>query len=137
MKQLEKENIIGMKWIYIPKFNRDKVFVENKSIIIKNYSQIQRIDFKKTYNVTAHLESFYLLLAIIASLNLYLWQLDFVDTYLNSNIDFDMYIKQPQKFVKKRSDIVWKLCKTLYRTIQGRHDWFKTLSTTYKKLEYK
>ena len=138
MKQLEKENIIGMKWIYIPKFNRDKVFVENKSkIIIKNYSQIQRIDFKKTYNVTAHLESFYLLLAIIASLNLYLWQLDFVDTYLNSNIDFDMYIKQPQEFVEKRSDIVWKFCKTLYRTIQDRHDWFKILSTTYKKLEYK
>jgi len=82
--------------MYVPKFNRNKVFVENKSkIIIKNYSQIQRIDFKKTYDVTTHLESFYLLLAIIASLNLYLWQLDFVATYLNSNIDFNMYIEQP------------------------------------------
>jgi len=73
----------------------------------------------------------------MASFNLHLWQLDFVATYLNSNIDFDMYMKQPQEFTEKEGDMVWKLCKTLYGTIQGRHDWFKTLSTAYKKLEYK
>jgi len=46
-------------------------------------------------------------------------------------------MEQPQEFSEKRGDIVWKLCKTLYGTIQGKNDWFMILSTAYKKLEYK
>ena len=32
---------------------------------------------------------------------------------------------------------MWKLWKTLYGTMQGGHDWFKTLSHTYQDLGYK
>ena len=80
--------------MYAPKFNRDRAFVEKKSrIITKSYSQIQEVDFKKIYTATTYLESFCLLLNIIASLDLYLQQLYFVATYVNSDIDFDMYME--------------------------------------------
>ena len=81
--------------MYVLKFNENKVFVEKKlKIIVKDYSWIQKVNFKKIYTVTACLESFCLLLAIVASFDLYLWQLDFVTAYFNSNIDFNMYIEQ-------------------------------------------
>ena len=51
------------------------------------------MDFKDIYIVTARLESFYLLLVIVASLGLHMWQLDFVVAYLNNDIDFDIYME--------------------------------------------
>jgi len=59
--------------MYVLKFNGDRTFVEKKSkIVMKGYLQIQEVDFKETYTVTACLESFWLLLAIIVSLGLHL-----------------------------------------------------------------
>jgi len=37
-------------------------------------------------------------------------------------------IEQSKDFIERGDNIVWKLCKMLYRTIQDSHDWFKTLS---------
>jgi len=80
------------------------------------------VDFEDTYAVTARLESFHLLLAIVALTGLHLWQVNFVMAYLNSNIDIDVYIEQSKSFVKGRGDIIWKLWKTLYGTMQGGHN---------------
>ena len=38
--------------------------------------------------------------AIAAKLNLKLWRLDFVGAYLNSLIKEDIYMRQPEGFVK-------------------------------------
>jgi len=51
------------------------------------------VDFEDTYTAMARLESFCLLLAIVALTGLHLWQLDFMAAYLNSNIDFDVYME--------------------------------------------
>ena len=56
--------------------------------------------------VTAKLESFCLLLAIVALERLHLWQLDLVATYLNSDIDIDVYMKQSKGFAEKGDNIV-------------------------------
>ncbi|KAJ3564398.1 hypothetical protein NP233_g8320 [Leucocoprinus birnbaumii] len=131
------KNVIGSKWVYAPKFDGDGALEGRKSrIVTMGYTQIQGVDFDETYAATARLESFRLILAIVALLDLVLWQLDFVAAYLNSNIDFDVYMEQPQGFVEGGGDKVWKLQKTLYGTMQGGHDWFKTLSKTYKELGY-
>ena len=91
----------------MPNFNDNRMFVDKKSrIVAKEYLQIQEIDFEETYTTTACLKLFQLLLAIVALLGLYLWQLDFVIAYLNSNIDFNIYIKQLLDFVESRDNIV-------------------------------
>jgi len=82
----------------------------------------------RIYIVIVKLKSFQLLLVIVVLERLHLWQLDFIVAYLNSNIDFDVYIEQSKSFIKERGNIVWKLYKILYNTMQGSHDWFKTLS---------
>jgi len=58
------------------------------------------VDFEDIYVAIARLESFCLLLAIVASIGLYLWKLNFVIAYLNSDIDIDVYIEQPKDFAK-------------------------------------
>jgi len=51
------------------------------------------MDFKKIYTATVRLEFSQLLFTIIILKRLYLWQLDFVTAYLDSNINFNVYIK--------------------------------------------
>ncbi|KAJ3552017.1 hypothetical protein NP233_g12969 [Leucocoprinus birnbaumii] len=132
------KNIIDPKWVYALKFDGNGALSDRKSrIVAKGYTQIQGVDFEETYAATARLESFRLILAIVASLGLVLWQLDFVAAYLNSDIEFDVYMEQPQGFSEGGGDMVWKLRKTLYGTMQGGHDWFKTLSKAYKELGYR
>ena len=47
-------------------------------------------------------------------------------------------MRQPEGFIEPSyDDYVCKLVHTIYRTMQGGHDWYKTLGGTYDKLGYK
>ena len=75
--------------------------------------------------------------AIAAKYDLKLWRIDFVGAYLNSLTKEDIYMKQPEGFVEPGyEDSVAKLVHTIYGTMQGGHDWFNTLGTTYDELGY-
>ena len=46
-------------------------------------------------------------------------------------------MKQPEGFIRAGfEDYACKLVHTIYGTMQGAHDWYKTLSKTYVKLKY-
>jgi len=89
------------------------------------------------YALVARLDSVWLVCAIAASQGLRLWQVDFVSTFLNSNSSFDIYMEQPRGFEEGGdSNLVWKLQKTLYGTIQGTYNWAKNLDQTFKQHGY-
>ena len=74
---------------------------------------------------------------IAAKLDLKLWCIDFVGAYLNSLTKEDIYMKQPEGFVEPgKEDHVAKLVHMIYGTMQGGHDWYRTLSTSYDELGY-
>jgi len=60
---------------------------------------------------------------------------DFVSAFLNSNNAFEVYMKQPRGFEEGR-DNMWRLQKTLYRTMQGTHDYAQNLDKTFKGHRY-
>jgi len=67
-------NMIGTKWVYVLKFNGDGGLSDRKArIVAQGFFQIQGVDFEDTYAAMTRLESFYLLLAIVASTGLHLW----------------------------------------------------------------
>jgi len=99
--------MIGVKWIYMLKFNSNGVFADRKyRIVAKRYLQVQEVDFEEMYATTMYLELFWLLLVIVVSLKLYLWQLDFVMAYFNNDIDIDIYMEQPLDFAEEEGNIV-------------------------------
>jgi len=75
--------------------------------------------------------------AIAVKLDLKLWQIDFVGAYLNSLTKGDIYMKQLEGFVQSGfEDYVCKLVHMIHRTMQGAHNWYKTLMNMYNKLGY-
>jgi len=59
-----------------------------------------------------------------------------VSAFLNSENSFDVYIEQPRGFEEEGDDYIWKLKKTLYRTMQGAHDWAENLNKTFEEHRY-
>jgi len=59
-----------------------------------------------------------------------------VSAFLNSENSFDVYIEQPRGFEEEGDDYIWKLKKTLYRTMQGAHDWAENLNKTFEEHGY-
>jgi hypothetical protein len=125
-------------WVYDIKWDGQGNRIKDKARLVgKGYTQRFGIDYNETWAAVARLESVRMTSAIAAHLDLKLWRLDFVGAYLNSTTKEDIYMRQPKGFVELGlEDHVAKLLHTIYGTMQGGHDWYETLCTTYNDLNY-
>ena len=138
VKAPPEANIMGSMWIYDIKWDGEGNRIKDKARLVgKGYTQQLGVDYNETWAAVTRLESVRMTAAVAAKLNLKLWRLDFVGAYLNSLTKEDIYMKQPEGFVEPGTeDYVCKLVHTIYGTMQGGHDWYKTLSKTYDDLGY-
>ena len=129
-------NIMDSIWVFDIKWDGEGNQIKDKARLVgKGYTQQLGVDYNKTWAGVTRLESVQMTAAIAAKLDLKLWQIDFVGAYLNSLMKEDIYMKQPEGFVEDGyEDHVCKLIHTIYGTMQGGHDWYETLSKTFKNL---
>lgn len=82
-------------------------------------------------------ESFRMVVAIAAALDLHVWQVDIVAAYLYSTNKFTTYMRQPPGFVARgEEDRVLQVVKTLYGMMQGGYDFQGEMSSAYESLGY-
>ena len=62
-------------------------------LVAQGYTQIERIDFDKTFFPVARLESIRLLLAIACVIGFKLYQMDVKSTFLNGVLNEEAYIE--------------------------------------------
>ncbi len=131
-------NVMDSMWVYDIKWDGDGNRIRDKARLVgKGYTQQLGIDYNETWAAVTRLESVRMMAAIAASMDLHLWQVDFVSAYLNSETKEDIYMRQPEGYVVPgEEDKVCKLVHTIYGTMQGVHDWFETLAKTYDDLGY-
>ena len=131
-------NVMGSMWVYDIKWDGEGKRIKDKARLVgKGYTQQLGVDYNETWAAVTRLESVRMTAAIAAKQNLKLWRLNFVGAYLNSLTKEDIYMKQPEGFVEPGyEDHSCKLVHTIYGTMQGGHDWYETLSSTYNDLGY-
>ncbi|KAF8831255.1 hypothetical protein HHX47_DHR1000495 [Lentinula edodes] len=131
-------NLTGGRWTYAIKFDTQGNLLKRKArYVAQGYTQVQGQDYDKTYGGVARMESVRIVLAIIAVLRLSIFQVDFTAAFLNSPITHDVYMKQPEGFIRPGTEhLVCKLKKSIYGTMQGSHDWQATLATGYTADSY-
>ncbi|KAK8942719.1 hypothetical protein KSP39_PZI008773 [Platanthera zijinensis] len=126
-------NIIGTKWIYRNKLDKNGVIVKNKArLVAKGYRQEEGIDFDQTFAPVARLEAIRMFLAYAVYQDFKVYQMDVKLAFLNGDLKEEVYVEQPSGFVDPlKPDYVYKLRKALYGLKQAPRAWYKTLSTFF------
>ena len=87
------------------------------------------MDYGETYAPVARLESIRILLAYANHHDITLYQMEIKSTFLNGEIEEEVYVKQPPGFVNpKKPNHVYKLHKALYGLKQAPRAWYKCLT---------
>jgi hypothetical protein len=100
-------------------------------LVIKDYSQKECEDLFDTYSHVARLTTIRVLLSLAASHGLLVHQMDVKTTFLNRELDEEIYIEQLAGFVANRQEgTVCKLLKSLYSLKQASKQWHEKFDRT-------
>ena len=137
----EDQQVLPGKWVYKVKYGADGQVDKLKArYVAKGYAQVEGLDFFDTYAPTCKPETFRILLATAAQKDLQLGQMDVKSAYLYSNIEEEIYLEQPQGFVKKENSgqkLVCKLNKSIYGLKQAAKNWYEALTSLLLKEGFK
>ena len=123
-------NVIGTNWIYKNKSDENGTVTRNKArLVAQGYTQVEGLDFDKTFAPVARLESIRLLLGVSCILKFKLFQMDVKSAFLNAYLNEEVYVEQPKGFVDPSfSNHVYRLKKALYGLKQAHRSWYERLT---------
>jgi hypothetical protein len=124
-------NMKGTKLVFKNKQGEDGEVVRKKACLVaQDFSQVEGLDFGKTFTLVARLEAIRILLAFAASKGFKLYQMDVKSAFLNGVIQEEVYVRQPLGFKNpKYPNRVYKHSKALYGLKQAPQAWYARLKT--------
>jgi hypothetical protein len=120
---------IGCKWIFKKKRRPDGTIERYKAgLVAKGYTQKEGEDFFDTYSPVARLTTIRTLIAVEASYGLIIHQMDVKTTFLNGELDEEIFMDQLEGFiVDGQENKVCRLIKSLYGLKQAPKQCMKSL----------
>ena len=106
---------IGSKWVFRIKHNADGSIERFKArLVAQGFSQRPGQDYFETYASTMRHATIRTVLALAAIEDLELRSVDISHAFTNSDVDAELYMKQPEGFKQGGSNMVCRLNKSLY-----------------------
>ncbi|KAM1376156.1 hypothetical protein ACFX2F_037926 [Malus domestica] len=125
---------VGNKWVFKRKIGVDgNVETYKARLVAKGYRQREGIDYEETFSPVAMIKSIRILLAIAAYHDYEIWQMDVKTAFLNSYLEEELYMTQPEGFVSKSEKTkVCKLQRSIYGLKQASRSWNIRFDTEIK-----
>ena len=126
------------KWIYKVKFAADDNIEKHKArFAARGFSQVESIDYDKTFAPVARNTSIRTIMAIAAEMGWRIHQMDVKTAFLNGILEEEVYIEQPQGFaVSGRDTHVCRLRKVIYGLKQAPRAWYSRIDTYLQDLGF-
>jgi hypothetical protein len=123
----------GCKWLFKSKFNADGSIDKHKArLVAKGYSQKEGIDYVDTFAPVAKLNTIRVMISLATKHKWNLHQLDVNSAFLNGELKEEVYLVQPEGFVKQGQEhLVCKLKKVLYRLKQAPRSWYDKIDNFF------
>nr|GEZ70605.1 zinc finger, CCHC-type [Tanacetum cinerariifolium] len=100
---------LGCKLIFKRKMKVDETIDKFKArLVIQGFRQKEGIDYFDTYAPIARITTIRLLLALAAIHNLVIHQMDVKTSFLNGDLDEEVYMKQPERFVMADDMLIFR-----------------------------
>jgi len=93
-------NVVGSKWVYTIKRNADGSVSKYKArLVAKGYSQVSGIDYNDVFAPVVKMVSIRMILSIAAMEDMEIHQMDVKTAFLNSELNEEVYVEQPNGYV--------------------------------------
>ena len=135
----EGRDTIGGRWVFSTKIGKNNEDIFKARYVAKGYSQIHEINYDETFSPTAKMTSVRILMDLCVRENLFIHQMDVRNAYLNSKIDYEIFVDQPPGFIthgKNGEELVLKLNKSLYGLKQSGRLWNEMLDNFLCNLKF-
>ena len=120
------KKVLKNKWVFKLKKDGDKLVKYKARLVVKGFSQKQEINFDEIFFPVVKMSSIWVVLGLVASLDLELEQLDVKTNFLHGDLKEEIYMDQPEGFkLKRKEHMVCKLIKSLYGLKQAPRQWYK------------
>ena len=124
---------LGAQWVYRTKYLSDGLVERLKSrLVVLGNHQEAGVDFTDTFAPVAKMTTVRTFLAIAASKNWELHQMDVHNAFLHGDLDEEVYMKLPPGFQCSNPKLACRLRKSLYGLKQAPRCWFAKLVSALK-----
>ena len=126
----KNRSVVGTKWVFMNTTDADGIVIRNKArLVAKDYSQQEGIDYDETFAPVARLEAIQMFLAYAAHKKFKVFQMDVKSTFLNGELDEEVFFEQPPGFVDPGfPNHVYRLDKAFYGLKQAPRAWYETFA---------
>jgi hypothetical protein len=120
------KSMVSSKWVYRIKHAADGSVEKFKArFVARGFSQKEGIDYEETFAPVARYTSIRVIIALASVLGWKLHQMDVKTTFLNGNVEHEVFLEQLDGFVLHNKDThVCKLRKALYGLKQAPRVWY-------------
>jgi hypothetical protein len=102
------------------------------------FSQVEGIDYEETFAHVSRYTSIHTIIALAASMGWRLHQMNVKKTFLNGEIEEEVYIEQPDRFmIHEKESHVCRLNKSLYGLKQAPRAWYEKIDGYLMSLGFK
>jgi hypothetical protein len=107
---------VGCKWVYKTKHDSQGNIERFKArLVAKGFTQREGIDYNETFSLVSCKDSFKIIMTLVAHYNLELHQMDVKMTFLNGDLEENVYMAQPKGFVMEgKEQMGCRLKKSIY-----------------------
>jgi hypothetical protein len=137
VKKTSDMNVIGCRWVY--KIKKDMFGNTQRykaRLVAKGYNQRYGVDYDLTHAPVLRYNSLRVILALSATTNRRLYQLDIKTAFLNADVKEDIYMEVPEGVNVDGTVYVCKLLKALYGIKQAPHVWNENINAYLITLGY-
>jgi hypothetical protein len=123
---------VGSKWVFKTKRDATGEIVRHKARLVeRGFFLVQGVDLNKTFAPVAKFTTIWCIVALGASLDLEMHQLDVKTAFLNGDLEEEIYMEQSKGFVQRGyKHLVCKLTKSLYGLKQASRAWYQKIDAT-------
>ncbi|GKE48900.1 retrotransposon protein, putative, ty1-copia subclass, partial [Tanacetum coccineum] len=129
---------IRSKWMFKKNTDIDGIVHTYKAHpVAKGYTQLYRVDYEQTFLPVADIRAIRILISIVAYYDYEIWKMDIKTFFLNSYLDEDIYMVQPEGFVDPNHPRkVCKLQRSIYGLKQASRSWNKRFDEEIKRFGF-
>jgi len=128
--------VVGCKWIFKHKLGPDGQVEHYKArLVAQGFSQVEGINYNKTYAPVTHHGTIRTLLALATRHQWHIHQMDAKAAFLNGDLSEEIYMKAPLGS-DTRDGFVWRLNHALYGLKQASREWYKKVRIELESLGF-